>query len=250
MKKNKLLLLTVILASAAQSTLFAQIQTGVWRSNPSGTDYHHFTRSGVGAAVYINQVSTLPNHSILRLSSGTETANQNVKLTVENNGNVGIGVTSPTHKLQVNGSAKWNGRSSSYTEINSNGTGPFLQQYANDGTTLSWLIRGFASGGVQAMFNQGGINVNGTVTAKELNVTVNGWPDYVFSDTYSRISLDSLRHYIEENKHLPGIPDASEVMEKGVNLGEINIKLLEKIEELTLYILDLKNEIDSLKSSK
>ncbi len=165
-------------------------------------------------------------------------------------GRLAVGFTTATHTLHVNGSGKWQGNSSSFTEINSNTNGQFMRQYANDGTTLSWLIRGFASGGVQAMFNQGGINVNGTVTAKELNVTVHGWPDYVFSEGYELMDLKDLQRFLEENRHLPGIPSESEIKAHGLNVGEINVKMMEKIEELTLYILHQQRLIDELSGLK
>ncbi len=78
-------------------------QALTFRSSHSNTDYHQFTRNGTGSAVYINQVSNGSGFPILRLSSGTEVANSNVKFTVENDGKVGIGTTSPTNKLEVNG---------------------------------------------------------------------------------------------------------------------------------------------------
>jgi len=73
------------------------------------------------------------------------------------------------------------------------------------------------------------------------------WPDYVFSDDYELLSLDELSSYIRENRRLPEIPSAAEVYENGVNLLEINKLLLKKMEEMTLYILDLQNQINELK---
>jgi len=73
------------------------------------------------------------------------------------------------------------------------------------------------------------------------------WPDYVFSEEYNLMSLDEVASYIQENKRLPEIPSAAEVAENGVNLLEINMLLLKKVEELTLYILQQQKEIDELK---
>lgn len=88
---------------------------------------------------------------------------------------------------------------------------------------------------------------NGQLMAKEVLVTLTGWPDYVFSKDYERMSLPETEAYIKENGHLPGVPSAEEVEEKGLSLGEMNAKLMEKVEELTLYVIELQKQIDELK---
>ncbi len=82
------------------------------------------------------------------------------------------------------------------------------------------------------------LEVNGTIRTKEVKVESTPWPDYVFSDTYQLNPLSEVSSYIRENHHLPGIPTAEEVAENGIKLGEMNAKLLEKIEELTLYLIE------------
>ena len=69
---------------------------------------------------------------------------------------------------------------------------------------------------------------------------------FVFSDKYKLRSLKEVENYIEENNHLPDIPTADDVTE-GIALGEMNTKLLQKIEELTLYVIDLQKQVDDLK---
>lgn len=73
------------------------------------------------------------------------------------------------------------------------------------------------------------------------------WPDYVFRETYSLKPLVELKQFIMANKHLPGIPSAATIAAKGQNLGEMNARLLEKVEELTLYILQQQDNIDLLR---
>lgn len=92
------------------------------------------------------------------------------------------------------------------------------------------------------------LSVNGTIKAKEIIVTNTGWADYVFEDNYDLKPLNEVAKYIEENKHLPGIPTTKEVEENGVSVGEMQAKLLEKVEELTLYMIDLKKENQELKT--
>jgi trimeric autotransporter adhesin len=100
--------------------------------------------------------------------------------------------------------------------------------------------------------------VKGGVLSKEVNVKVEGsesWPDYVFQPSYKRMSLDEVEKFITVNKHLPNVPSAAEMAITGNNLGKTDVKLLEKVEELTLYLLEMKKandaqsaEIQSLKN--
>lgn len=91
--------------------------------------------------------------------------------------------------------------------------------------------------------------VNGSIICEELMVELNtSWPDYVFKDNYNLKSLIEVEGFIKENGHLPGIPSAQEVEKNGISVGEMNQKLLEKIEELTLYMIDIKKENEELKS--
>ncbi|AEL26421.1 hypothetical protein [Cyclobacterium marinum] len=162
------------------------------------------------------------------------------------NKGVGVGTKEITHNLSINGSGKFMGAESSYTEINSNNSGPFMSQYGKGGTSLSWIIRGYANNNLQAEFNMGGVLVNGKVQAEEVNISLDGWADYVFTDGYSLMSLGELKSFIDKNGHLPGIPIEAVVKKEGLNLGEINAKLLEKIEELTLYVIYQEEQIQEL----
>ncbi len=90
------------------------------------------------------------------------------------------------------------------------------------------------------------LEVNGQIHAKAVEVDLDRWPDYVFNKDYELIDLKSLRAYIEDKGHLPNIPSEQEVIIQGLNLGEINSKLLEKIEELTLYLIEKDQQVDGL----
>jgi hypothetical protein len=95
------------------------------------------------------------------------------------------------------------------------------------------------------------LKVYGKVLSEEVRVQLKtAWPDYVFEKNYKKLSLDELEKYVGENKHLPNIPSAVEVEKDGQHLGEIQRKMLEKIEELSLYVIELKKEIDLLKEKK
>ncbi len=95
------------------------------------------------------------------------------------------------------------------------------------------------------------LTVKGNIHAEEVKVDLSvPGPDYVFKEEYDLKSLEEVQSYINEHGHLPNIPSAKDMEENGVQLGEMNMKLLEKIEELTLYVIELKEEINELKSKK
>ncbi len=89
--------------------------------------------------------------------------------------------------------------------------------------------------------------VNGKLVCKEIEVTMTGFPDFVFQKDYKLRSLSEVEDFVGKNKHLPDIPSESEVKAKGLNLGQMDALLLQKIEELTLYMIDLKKENQQLK---
>ncbi len=91
------------------------------------------------------------------------------------------------------------------------------------------------------------LSVNGRIIATEVRVEAAGsWPDYVFANDYKLIPLDELEAKLNADKHLPGIPSATEIKEGGIMLGEMQSKTIEKVEENTLYIIQLNNKIKDL----
>ncbi len=102
--------------------------------------------------------------------------------------------------------------------------------------------------GIGTMNPTAKLAVNGTVLAKRVKVSVAAaeWPDFVFSKTYTLPSLQEVENYISQHQHLPDMPAAAEVAKDGHDLGEMNRKLLQKVEELTLYIIDLQKRIATL----
>ena len=94
------------------------------------------------------------------------------------------------------------------------------------------------------------LTVTGKIICEELKVKLVSsiWPDYVFDKKYKLPTLSYLENFIEKNKHLPNIPSAAEVEKNGIEVGDMQKKMMEKIEELTLYIIDLQKQIDLLKT--
>jgi len=92
------------------------------------------------------------------------------------------------------------------------------------------------------------LEVNGTIRAKEIKLEATSWPDYVFEDGYQLMPLEEVKVHIDQKGHLPGLKPAKEYGEQGVSMMELNQKLLEKIEELTLYQIELLSRIKLLES--
>lgn len=95
----------------------------------------------------------------------------------------------------------------------------------------------------------GDAKVTGAVRTKDLFIENVTWADYVFEEEYELTPLSEVESFIAENGHLPNIPSASEVEENGLSIGDMNVKMMEKIEELTLYIIEMEKEIQKLKGS-
>lgn len=105
---------------------------------------------------------------------------------------------------------------------------------------------GGVSIGTPSLPNGYRLSVDGKIIAEELQIKQStAWPDFVFEDDYQLRSLSELGHYIHQHKHLPDIPSQQEVEEKGISVGEMNAKLLQKIEELTLYLLEQNQRLNA-----
>ena len=193
------------------------------------------------------------------------------KMTIASNGRVGIGTITPSAALHVNTTV------SEVTRIQ--GANPYISFHDNtdgykgylwyNGTDM--VLGGATAAGIRFSTNstyRGAIlsdgrwvigsglsagtgyllSVDGKVIVEEARVQLSGsWPDYVFSNNYKLPSISELAKYVQKNKHLPNMPSAAEVeKEKGFDLGDMQKRMLEKVEELTLYVIQLKKENDEL----
>ncbi len=90
--------------------------------------------------------------------------------------------------------------------------------------------------------------VEGSIGAREVLIDTDSWPDFVFEAAYDLRDLEEVETFIQQHNHLPEIPSEEEVIKNGVNLGEIDAKLLMKIEELTLYLIEQNKRIKALET--
>ncbi len=168
-------------------------------------------------------------------------------------GNVGIGMDNPTAKLHVAGDMKIPyenkmvfGEAYIKGYLDSYGGLKFYGGGGGGAGNLAITVNPSGKVGIATDDPQSELAVNGTITAKEVVVTLDGWSDFVFSDKHKLMPLDKLEKHIDVNKSLPGIPTEREVLEGGVKVGDMQAKLLEKVEELTLYVIEQNKQISEL----
>lgn len=170
-----------------------------------------------------------------------------------NNGNVGIGTSNPllplhfSNGMQIGTSGTANQNFHFYSHSSGSDWGLHLYNGNNGSGTHLFVVKNNGSVGIGTNNpdNNYKLSINGKVRSKEV-VVESGWSDFVFYDDYNLMSLADLEKFINQNKHLPEIPTEKEVNEKGIGIGEISSKLLQKIEELTLYIIDQNKKIEEL----
>lgn len=118
---------------------------------------------------------------------------------------------------------------------------------ARESGEAGWELQGDALStqrrvGIGTRSPQSALAVKGAITAQELNVTLEDWPDFVFRDAYSLMDLEEIARHVRTERRLPGFPTADEVHEHGAPLGETTRLLVQKAEELTLHMIELRRE--------
>ncbi|MBI3510553.1 MAG: hypothetical protein HY064_07805, partial [Bacteroidetes bacterium] len=212
--------------------------------------------SGVTNGTYF--INNVPNSLAVGFNSNTPTLFVTASSGVNTTGKVGIGTSNPQYDLDVNGTLN-------ATQILQNGQPVF--QWSQTGDNIYFDQNNVTGGSVgigvtssTSFFTcptcNGGkylLAVNGGIRAKVLKVEPL-WSDYVFDSTYVLAPLDTVANYIQANHHLPNVQSAEDVKQNGIDVGETDAVLLAKIEELTLYMIQLQQqnaamqkEIDELK---
>jgi hypothetical protein len=248
-------------AGPLQISSLSDITLRIDRSNNAGIAAFFELFNGSGNLIYwINEVGT-----------GRITGNYYV------DGNLGVGTNTPAAKFQILGGTDASLTSNGYAQFgptntwnividdneimarNNSAANDLLFQQDAGNILMCGLEQGRVGIGVQLASNLATgymLSVDGKIISEELRIqNSNNWPDYVFADQYELMPLDELKASIELNKHLPNIPSAVVVAEEGILIGDMQKRMMEKIEELTLYILDMNEankrqqaEIEELKS--
>ena len=184
---------------------------------------------------------------------------------LDSSGNVGIGISAPTATLHINQPSGKYGFSNPYFQYTYANTWNVLYMYMdNQGNQhistgqnpISIGNLAFDINGNQKMIilNNGNVgigkipganyllDVNGSIRANKIVVNTTG-ADFVFNDNYKLTPLSEVEKYIESNKHLPDFPSAKEMQQKGADVGDMQVKLLAKVEELTLHMIEQEKKL-------
>jgi hypothetical protein len=189
---------------------------------------------GIGTSAPTNKlhvVAGTANQSGLRLENLTSNSpasatGQTKFLTVDGSGNVVLGSTTSGGRL---GADLWQQK------------GQYLQNIAGNGVVIGELVNKTPAG--YRLYVQDGIL---TEKVKVAVKNASEWSDYVFTPSYKLTPLAEVEQHIKEKGHLPGVPSAAEVVEQGVDMAKMDAKLLEKIEELTLHMINMEKRMNSL----
>ena len=204
-------------------------------------------------SVHVDYIEVVPVYTLTLNSVGSGTASVSV-----NGGNLVVTATPNLGHLFTNWTGGATSTNNPYTftlTANTTLTANFTQQ-SGGGSSL-WTLNGstayytnkVAIGSITTVPTGYQLSVEGKIITEGVRVKLSGsWPDYVFEPNYVLPNLEAVEAYIQQHGHLPEVPSAKEVSEEGNDLGNMDAILLKKIEELTLYIIELKKEVEVLKT--
>lgn len=129
------------------------------------------------------------------------------------------------------------------TITNADGAATLLK---NQNTTSNVFITPDGNVGIGKKNPTDKLEVNGQIHAKSVKIDLKEWADYVFLQGYDLVRLREIENYINTHGHLPEVPSTAEVLENGIDVGQMNALLLKKIEELTLHLIEKDHQVEKL----
>ncbi|HCT30016.1 MAG TPA: hypothetical protein DIW31_04650 [Bacteroidales bacterium] len=199
-------------------------------------------RGNTGTNPTNNFIGTTDNQDFVIRTNNYE------RIRVTSDGSIGIG-TIPQHRLHVAGDVFFSTGENSETFVIQNGPSGYNALRYDGDNNLLLLQENAGNVGIGTTDTKGfKLAVAGRVIAEEVIIRLQPWPDFIFNSNHKLRSLSELEQFIKTNKHLPEIPTEKEAQEQGIGVGEMNAKLLQKIEELTLYIIDQNKRIEALEN--
>ncbi len=176
------------------------------------------------------------------------------RMTLKQNGRIGIGTINPNAQLSVTRGTGVDGTAAFFgtTHVSHFNYGSAENTYIRGGKDNALIIIGDGTGqriaiGSSTVANGFTLSVSGKVITEEVQIQLKtAWPDYVFRKNYTLIPLTEVENFIHQHQHLPNIPSAGEIEKNGLVVGDMQKRMMEKIEELTLYIIQQDKRIREL----
>jgi len=259
-----------------EARVLSLVNSGGGSDQSTSIDFHNRSVWSSTGRIQLQQLGT---GTASKMNFYTFSGSLKNQMTLNENGSLGIGTSSPASKLEIvctgegaellrlSTERPWVFRqtstgSTSQLDLHSTVSGKnFKISSSNNNRAAQFLVSDNTNGSRVFLVPDGGnvsigstdfgshkLAVDGTIGAREIKVESGTWSDFVFNENYNLRTLEATEQYISENNHLPDIPSESEVKENGINLGEMDARLLQKIEELTLYMIEMNKSMVELKA--
>lgn len=248
-----------IVTSKSTSSIRLQVNNGNRGVIMDGSNTNFLFMGGSGETLSGIGNANGTGHLTLLYSTGANSQTEGARLS--SSGNFGIGTNNPQSKLHVAGTFRLvdgtqaagkvltsdaNGVATWQTPSGGGGGGYWTD--AGSGNLYNTTQAGTVAIGLTTVPSGYKLAVAGNIIAEKVKTKLqaSGWPDFVFQPGYNLPSLKEVEQFIKENNHLPGVPSSKEIEKNGLDLGDGQATLLKKVEELTLYMIEMNKQVEKL----